>query len=1399
MIQPPPIDQIIQEAAVRIGDVNEGGSGFFVAPGKILTCAHVISHLLRNHTNVSIQLRSGEELVCDHANIKLDYNNDLALLDVGTQNRPTLELGPIENVGDECYVWGFPNGTHRDGDSLLLTYEGPYGNNNAGLKFKDSRVSTGFSGAPVVSLKTQRVVGVLAITIDDRLPIGCRAVPTHIILRSFPSLGSQSIRSNTESSLSLPFEHIECVGRTEEINNVANAALQRGSVLLFGAPGIGKSLVASKAAAAIASQNVDYGKAYWVDASDIHTPEELVSRILSRLDLIQHAPMSERIFAYARTNLALLPNLTLVIDGIQSNGVAANAIGKAIPKNCRVIGTSNSRLNIFRKKIRLQPLSPDNSRDLFVMELDDFILSQGTTEAVDKICESVDHHPLAITLLSSKCASESLDPKLLAEKLTDEISVWREAHNADTDHGSLLNISISQSIEQLPETDRLVLHQLAHSPRNIRENLLLEAVEFAFNLDSENAIGSLIRRNLVSRTNGILSTHTLIRGHVVANNLSMAERCRTALILAVSSGLARLSAESWNIHDVELFSHLMDISEANLNLNEQTKRLLTLIQVWAIDDTSPLSLLGLVSLQTRAAIRLAESIDDVVKDIGVPAALNLANFWRHTGNHDAAISLLYSLIDQPLSPAEEAHVRISVANATMLVHGFEESASQLIRARSLAKSIDSDILLASSTGQLGRLAWEMQLNGPAILYYRGALKLYEELNQPQGISACNHHLGLLAGRLGFHKSARLHLKKAAEVDRDLDDAMGELQSLSELSKTPGGDTEWIDLRIEQLAIQLESRGIPEGVGKARFTQGDLVAYSGSSDDNLTQALPIYESALRAFELAGDTSGTGQVCGQLGLTMYWLNRQEEAENYTHRALQSYTAQSNPEGIGLSLVQMAHILIQSRKAPAAERVLEQSLPFLIETRSALFPHVKDLLDNPEDLRHPERVSLSKGNPGEVSIGSPDPFIVTAPISAFADARLSVQDQVVKDTLLLSLSLIHPYEIPIHSLQAALETDISEDHISQLVEALYATGLFRESSFQIGRVSTVKPTGDFSDLAQDQLASALKLSADMVGLSIPSQPVVPPYLLTPQEAIPVSLHLNAISRWLNISDETLHSLIQNASSFLMDEGSPGAATLCLDALEKHVSATTQCPRDRMALLNNLGTAMGALELHEESTDLLVEALDEMSSHLETFDGRELLDLRGKLISNLGHRYLTEEKYGEAWNCFKEALITHQRANGIIHRSTAIDLSNLGLVKSMIGDARNSTILYRRSLGIWESLGNCSDRQALTTRVQLAGPLFGVGEAEEAEKHLRFVNSKLDSGPYAFSMSHFEAAKGLALLLMATERFSEALEYLHTAEAIAGVRFGRRTGFYRYIAELIEESEEALHQQSTANSDPS
>lgn len=185
------IDRLLQACTVRLHlpDTRERGTGFWVAPGWILTCHHVVREAT---ALVQVTGSQGE----DWGNATLAYpapQSDLALLTCATPPPPPLPavaLDPSFQPLDRLYVYGYPSEFPK-GASVTAECEGSAEDEGLSLiKFKAGQFQPGISGSPVLNLRSGQVCGVVKFTRDRSSDLGGGAIPIALALEAFPFLAA---------------------------------------------------------------------------------------------------------------------------------------------------------------------------------------------------------------------------------------------------------------------------------------------------------------------------------------------------------------------------------------------------------------------------------------------------------------------------------------------------------------------------------------------------------------------------------------------------------------------------------------------------------------------------------------------------------------------------------------------------------------------------------------------------------------------------------------------------------------------------------------------------------------------------------------------------------------------------------------------------------------------------------------------------------------------------------------------------------------------------------------------------------------------------------------------------------------------------------------------------------
>ncbi|MFE9791668.1 trypsin-like peptidase domain-containing protein [Streptomyces goshikiensis] len=170
------------------------GSGFLVSEDTVLTCAHVV----QGCREVSVTAQ-GRTVTADVSKVFPNHNPsegiygfpDLALLHLREpQHLPGVWLGDrAPQEGAEVVVHGFSHHTlepDAQRDSLRLHVAGGSGQF---VRLQGDQVVPGFSGSPVLDLRTGRVCGVLKTSRDDRQVAGGWLIPVDAVRNWFPDLG----------------------------------------------------------------------------------------------------------------------------------------------------------------------------------------------------------------------------------------------------------------------------------------------------------------------------------------------------------------------------------------------------------------------------------------------------------------------------------------------------------------------------------------------------------------------------------------------------------------------------------------------------------------------------------------------------------------------------------------------------------------------------------------------------------------------------------------------------------------------------------------------------------------------------------------------------------------------------------------------------------------------------------------------------------------------------------------------------------------------------------------------------------------------------------------------------------------------------------------------------------
>ncbi|MCB8990745.1 MAG: SUMF1/EgtB/PvdO family nonheme iron enzyme [Ardenticatenaceae bacterium] len=182
------------------------GSGFFVAPQRIVTCAHVVNfgaQLAEKHGNRGFQLSvewGDKQYLANILQVTDETYPDIALLESKILGHPCVFANPERERRDPLVFFGFPS--VRDESKMKYTDRGEEylatlgGRANSGETFSidNTPVLHGTSGSAILNERTGAVCGIVMQSKSPRPEFGAggRAIPIEEVWQRFEGLHKEN-------------------------------------------------------------------------------------------------------------------------------------------------------------------------------------------------------------------------------------------------------------------------------------------------------------------------------------------------------------------------------------------------------------------------------------------------------------------------------------------------------------------------------------------------------------------------------------------------------------------------------------------------------------------------------------------------------------------------------------------------------------------------------------------------------------------------------------------------------------------------------------------------------------------------------------------------------------------------------------------------------------------------------------------------------------------------------------------------------------------------------------------------------------------------------------------------------------------------------------------------------
>jgi hypothetical protein len=195
------LEDLLRGCTVRVTGGPMSGAGFFVAPGKVLTCVHVIKdcddlRVIEDSADPVVRWERDRQpaleakwcrpiaVLADKGRpipaLKCPYP-DIAVLQIdGLDGHPCVRIDPEwPSQEDSLLVFGYPEeGGAVQLTPARLTYRGPHGTSpTVYLDLGSDTIKPGMSGAAVLNLRSGAVCGVVVASKHPAHPDGALAIP----------------------------------------------------------------------------------------------------------------------------------------------------------------------------------------------------------------------------------------------------------------------------------------------------------------------------------------------------------------------------------------------------------------------------------------------------------------------------------------------------------------------------------------------------------------------------------------------------------------------------------------------------------------------------------------------------------------------------------------------------------------------------------------------------------------------------------------------------------------------------------------------------------------------------------------------------------------------------------------------------------------------------------------------------------------------------------------------------------------------------------------------------------------------------------------------------------------------------------------------------------------------
>lgn len=700
------------------------------------------------------------------------------------------------------------------------------------------------------------------------------------------------------------------VGRTDEMHQVARGFRDEHPVVIWGVGGIGKSALAAEVAHR-QSWRFPAG-VLWLDCRGEPPLDTLLNRIgaFCGIEAIEQVEPDKK-ESTVRMALARLDGRCLLIwDNVEvvwESRAVRQFVRDRLPDNCQsLLTTRKNPEQPMWHTVELRPLVDAAMETLFMhlaVAAGVKIGGPADVEAIPKIIEHLEGHPLAMTLVVPLAAKRGIR------------RVWRELQERPLKG---IDAAFALSYERLTALQRRLFARLSvfTIPFEWRAARALLPDEGERRVDE--ALDVLEQRALVAFDGARYAYHTLVRQYAYGKLTELeendprpvhrltAEYLEAKLTNKERGGIPKEGLEAvdqWEQAEAwEQFAESANCARQSLDRlgywAEIDQRLMCALEAVQAHLDSPeleatlLNNLGVIA-DNRAewdrAIGIYKQSLEIFERIGDMHSMaqtfnNLANVYSDKGEWERAIRMY----EQSLEAFE----------STCDMHG-----------------------MAQTWGNLGIVYRQMGEWEQAIQMYERSLETEGRVGDVHGMATTWMNLGVVYQQKGEWDKAIGMYKQSLEAEERVGDAHGMAQTWGNLGSVYARKGEWDKaIGIYEQSLEAFNRiGDMHGIAQIWSNLGNVHADKGEWD----RAIEMYEQSLEAKKLVGDMHGIAQTFNNLGTLYADKGKWTHAIEMYKQSLETKKRMGDVQGVAYTRGNLGNLYLEQGELDKAAEMFQQAL--------------------------------------------------------------------------------------------------------------------------------------------------------------------------------------------------------------------------------------------------------------------------------------------------------------------------------------------------------------------------------------------------------------------------------------------------------------------------------------------